>query len=219
MGKRKTHEVSSDEDSDTAVRQSHKKSKHAKKARLNDSSQSNEKRTKEISNALLSVQDLDPDDEIWLLKVPSHVNVDHLHDQVLPFTNDSAQKLSLGENLQYATRVEKKKAKLPVLLPDSQGQIKAVSLACKGEITLVEHVEVPSVGEIKVPPKSYVKQPKGFVRRHPFFGVEPPPPPPSSQGGDGCNLDDSATNLPVEDVTENLTKKEKKAKKKKKSKK
>ena len=159
MGKRKAHEISSEEDSDKEVKSTIK----AKKVKVE---------TLHVSNPLLSVADLDPDDEVWIVKLPAHLNVDHLHDQKLPLSNDKSKLLSVGENLNYQARVEKKKRKLPVLLPDSKGHIKAVSLACKGDITLVEALEEPKVGDIKVPPKTYVQQPECFVRRHPFFGPQ-----------------------------------------------
>ena len=98
---------------------------------------------------------------------------------MLPFATGGQQRLTLGENLQYAAKVEKKRTRVPVLIPDGgdlcSGQFKPASLLCKGDITLVESVQVPEVGEIAVPPKAHVEQPKDFVRRHPFFGLESPP--------------------------------------------
>ena len=42
------------------------------------------------------------------------VNVDHLHDQKLPFSSNSSEgTLTLGENLLFTAKVEKKKAKIP----------------------------------------------------------------------------------------------------------
>ena len=73
----------------------------------------------------------------------------------------------------FTARVDKKKSKLPVVLPDGTAGMRPTSLSCKGEITLVESVEVPEVGTIQVPPFEVVKQPDSFVRRHPFYGIVP----------------------------------------------
>merc|ERR1712029_1340814 len=79
---------------------------------------------------------------------------------------------TLGENLLFNARVDKgKKGKLAVVMPDGAKQMRPTALACKGEITLVESVQVPDVGSIQVPPFSPVKQPDTFVRRHPFYGI------------------------------------------------
>ena len=96
-----------------------------------------------------------------------------MHDQKLPFSNNSNDKIPLGENLLFKATVDKKKSKIPVFLPGDSSSGRPTTLSCKGEITLVESVEVPEVGTIQVPPFEAVKQPESFVRRHPFYGKVP----------------------------------------------
>ena len=59
--KRKSHEISEDEDDSFG-------------------NQTKGKRPK-LSQNVLSLTDLDPDDEIWLVRLPSHLDAAHLHNK------------------------------------------------------------------------------------------------------------------------------------------
>ena len=87
MGKRKSHEISSDEEESVSTERKHKaKKSKSSKDHLDEPS----------TQALLSLADIDPDDEIWIVKVPSHVSI--LFNQALfvPFWKSSLFRQNLG---------------------------------------------------------------------------------------------------------------------------
>lgn len=125
--------------------------------------------TTKVINPLLTIPDLGADDEVWLLQVPADLNADALHNQVMNFSKKSKVRYDI-KGVRYASKVEKQKSKLPMLLPDESGNLHPMAVDCKGQVTLIESIEVPAIGEIKIPPKEYVQQPENFKVRHPFFG-------------------------------------------------
>ena len=64
----------------------------------------------------------------------------------------------------------KKNNSLTVLNQDENGIFTIGGLKCKGEINFVEDINVPSIGDIQVPPKNFVQPPSDLHWRHPFFG-------------------------------------------------
>ena len=139
-----------------------------------------------------------------------------MHDQKLPFSNNSNDKIPLGENLLFKATVDKKKSKIPVFLPGDSSSGRPTTLSCKGEITLVESVEVPEVGTIQVPPFEAVKQPESFVRRHPFYGKMPE----AGEVKDEFKTEiksEELFDLPAQETRDEAKTSEKKKKKKKKS--
>ena len=69
---------------------------------------------------------------------------------------------------------EKNSNKLTILDHDDNGNFSLKNLECKGEIRFVEAVEASPIGNIEVPPKSFVKPPRDLFRRHPLFGMNVP---------------------------------------------
>ena len=82
----------------------------------------------------------------------------------------------------HITKWKKNQTCLTVLNPDETGNFALTSVECKGEIKFVEEVQVPSIGDIEVPPKLFVNPPKDLQRRHPFFGMNVPTFPKTSRG-------------------------------------
>ena len=72
----------------------------------------------------------------------------------------------------YETQAKKwkKNTSLTVLNQDENGIFTISGLKCKGEINFVEYINVPSIGDIQVPPKNFVLPPNDLHWRHPFFG-------------------------------------------------
>merc|ERR1712179_244090 len=91
-----------------------------------------------------------------------------LRDQSLRLTGKS---LMISESQSLETAATRKKSTLNLVLPDSSGRIRTVSAACRGELTIMEHVDVPELPEIVIPPRTVVSQPDNLTSRHPLFGL------------------------------------------------
>ena len=94
------------------------------------------------------------------------------HNETIRFSN--------GETVYryYEPKITKWKkdssSNLTVLNQSEFGQFNMASIKCKGEINLIEAVEVSPIKSIEVPPKMFVEPPKDLHWRHPFFGPEIP---------------------------------------------
>lgn len=157
--KRKYHDIS-DNESDTSVG-----IKSAKRIKILHSS---------------IIDQIDPEeDEVWLVRLPGHLNPDQLYDQKLKLKekkSDTGKVCKVEANEKYyeaqVTNWTKDNDKLTVLKQGEHGLFIAASLECKGEINFIEEIKVPLIGDIEVPPKAFVEPPKNLHWRHPFFGQE-----------------------------------------------
>merc|ERR1712181_26552 len=117
--------------------------------------------------ALLTPSSLDPEtQELFLIRVPSHLPTSILQNAVIDLKHPSALQ---HEGRQYLPIVGKGGVKAAVL-PGSQGLVE--SLEVKAVVTLQEDVQVPSMPEIQVPERYRVPKLEGLaVGRHPIYGT------------------------------------------------
>eukprot|EP00049_Salpingoeca_infusionum_P024236 m.15347 g.15347 ORF g.15347 m.15347 type:complete len:223 (-) comp6575_c0_seq1:525-1193(-) len=103
-----------------------------------------------VKSAYLCHDDLSLDDELWLVAVPSTVNVADLSGQEVDLTGTKSQ-LKVGKEWYDATAstntsdVSSQFGGVFPLLPSKEREKLKLSLGFKGQVTLSRHVKVPAV--------------------------------------------------------------------------
>jgi len=121
------------------------------------------------ANLTLAEDDIGSDDEVFIVKVPVSVEMDRLHDADLTARLDNVVNFC-GRD--YATVVEWPKSEIAMVVKDRKGRCKLVSQSVRGTVSMREHVVVPTLPKIEVPPRYIVPFPTNTVTRHPIYGKE-----------------------------------------------
>jgi len=107
------------------------------------------------------------DDEIFVVKVPVEVNMDHLHDCDLTVRDGNILKFKERE---FVSVIDEEQLDVSVILSDSKGRPCVQAYQIEGCVTLVEHIVVPEVPPFVIPPRYIVPAPQGLRTRHPIYG-------------------------------------------------
>jgi len=126
--------------------------------------------TKGPVQGLLTQDQITPDTEVYLIRVPTSVSVPDL--QNMDINLKSPDRIFIGET-QFSpvvTKGEHGAGPKTFILPNKKGVPSPLVVEVKGIVTLREAVQVPKVPNIEIPPPYKVPAPGDSVVRHPIYG-------------------------------------------------
>ncbi|XP_031787941.1 uncharacterized protein LOC103316599 [Nasonia vitripennis] len=117
-----------------------------------------------------SIEDLDEDDEVWVVDVPGTIDPLQLKGQTLQFGDKS--KIKIGEDKYSAINRSCKSNLTCVLNKDKTSHVyKTVNIKPAGSISIRRKLTNTSKKKIEYQKTGGVPYPKNIKVRHPFFGV------------------------------------------------
>ncbi|TRY75793.1 hypothetical protein TCAL_15583 [Tigriopus californicus] len=127
------------------------------------------------STALTSLEELtnQEQNDVWLVRIPSSIKPDSLHDQLL--LQNGEVKLE-RKGAKFVNKTSKKKSSVNVVTLNWKGLPVLTNVPLRGEVTFNEEVEFePDFSCQRIPNPKEVVQPSIIKERHPLFGFQSPP--------------------------------------------